>query len=233
MPFTLQEVVPWGRTFDEYLAMFALSERELERRILGCADGPASFNSLLTRRGGSIVSVDPIYAFSADQIRARIADTYDTVIEQTRRNREEFVWTTIGSVEELGRLRMGAMEAFLDDYPAGSAGGRYLAASLPELPFADQAFDIAVCSHFLFLYSAHLSLDFHLRSIRELLRVAREVRIFPLLELGAVRSRHLEGTVDALTGLGCAATIEEVPYEFQRGGNRMLRVVNAAGPTVR
>jgi hypothetical protein len=44
MTFTLDEVVPWGRSFDEYAAMFALEARELSRRILGCADGSASFN---------------------------------------------------------------------------------------------------------------------------------------------------------------------------------------------
>jgi hypothetical protein len=45
MTFTLDSVVPWGRSFDEYVAMFALSEEDLGRRVLGCADGPASFNA--------------------------------------------------------------------------------------------------------------------------------------------------------------------------------------------
>jgi len=224
MPFTLEKVVPWGRSFDEYVAMFALSERDLHARILGCGDGPASFNSLLTQRGGRVVSVDPIYEFSAEQIKARIAQTYDTMIEQTRKNLHEFLWTTIRSVEELGRLRMSAMEEFLSDYPKGRQEGRYQAGSLPALPFGDGTFDIALCSHFLFLYSEQFSLDFHVRSIVELCRVSREVRIFPLLELGAVTSRHLEGVVGALENLDYAVTIEEVPYEFQRGGNRMLVV---------
>jgi hypothetical protein len=48
MVFTLDRVVPWGRSFDEYVAMFALSSEDLGRRILGCNDGPASFNSGLT-----------------------------------------------------------------------------------------------------------------------------------------------------------------------------------------
>ena len=45
MTFTLDRIVPWGRTFDEYRAMFALSTTDLEGRILGCGDGPASFNA--------------------------------------------------------------------------------------------------------------------------------------------------------------------------------------------
>lgn len=47
-----------------------------------------------------------------------------------------------------------------------------------------RSFDLAVCSHLLFLYSEHLSEDFHVESIKELCRVAGEARIFPLLELG-------------------------------------------------
>ena len=49
--------------------MFALSEEDLNRRILGSADGPASFNSELTQRGGSMISCDPLYQFTPEQIR--------------------------------------------------------------------------------------------------------------------------------------------------------------------
>ena len=224
MAFTLDKVVPWGRSYDEYAAMFALSESDLGGRILGCGDGPAAFNSVLTKRGGRVVSADPAYQFSADEIRGRIAATYPEVMEQTRRNRHEFVWRNIASIAELGRVRMAAMEEFLADYPAGRREGRYVAAALPELPFADGEFDLALCSHFLFLYSGHLSEEFHVRSIAELCRVAREARVFPLLELGAVKSRHLDSILARLAAEGFGARVETVPYEFQRGGDRMLRV---------
>ena len=61
--FTLSSVVPWGRSFDEYVRMFALAESDLESRILGCGDGPASFNVEATRRGATVVSCDPLYQF--------------------------------------------------------------------------------------------------------------------------------------------------------------------------
>src|SRR5262252_2411216 len=99
--FTLDQVVPWGRSFDEYRRMFALTDDELRLKILGCGDGPASFNAEATRRGSSVISCDPIYRYEAEQIRDRIASTYDEVMEQTRRNAGEFVWDRIRSVEEL------------------------------------------------------------------------------------------------------------------------------------
>lgn len=224
MSFKLEHIVPWGRSFDEYVAMFALSDTDLRLKILGCGDGPASFNTLLTRRGGRAVSVDPLYRFSLNDIRKRINDTYADVMEQTKKNKHQFIWTTIKSVDELGRIRTAAMEKFLSDYPQGLEQRRYVEGELPHLPFTDGKFDLAVCSHLLFLYSEQLSEDFHVASIRELCRVADEVRVFPLLELGAKRSRHLQGVVDRLSIRGYSATICPVSYQFQRGGNQMMKI---------
>jgi hypothetical protein len=225
MPFELTSVVPWGRSFDEYVAMFALSDTDLSKRILGCGDGPASFNAAATRAGRDVVSVDPIYCFSAEQIRSRIDATARTIAEQTRLHRDEFVWTHFRSVEELVEARMSAMEEFLADYPRGLLAGRYRHASLPRLPFADAQFDLALCSHFLFLYSEQHNVDFHVAAINELRRTSREVRIFPLLELGAVRSRHLAAVTTQLEGQGLSVRRVRVSYEFQVNGNEMLRIV--------
>lgn len=205
--------------------MFSLSAADLGKRILGCSDGPAGFNAELTRRGGQVISVDPVYQFSVDEIKSRIEATYETVLGQTRQNQDEFIWTYIKTVDELGRVRREAMHQFLTDYPNGK--GRYIGGELPSLDFSDKAFDLALCSHFLFLYGEHFSADFHIQSIVELCRVAQEVRIFPLLELGAKKSRHLGEVIERLgyQGYGCA--VEKVAYEFQKGGNEMLRVTSS------
>ena len=85
MPFSIDEVVPWGRRLDEYRAMFDLSECDLKRRILGCGDGPASFNAELSAQGGSVVSVDPLYRFSSAAIEQRVRETFPVVMAQTAR----------------------------------------------------------------------------------------------------------------------------------------------------
>ncbi len=222
--FTLEQVVPWGRSFDEYCRMFALSGDDFSLRILGCGDGPASFNAEATRRGAAVISCDPIYQWEAVQIRERIAATYDQIIDQTRRSVDEFVWDAIRCVDELGRVRMAAMEEFLDDYSRGKAEGRYVEAQLPTLPFTDCSFDLALCSHLLFLYSLQLGEGFHQESIQELCRIAHEVRIFPLLALGGQRSPYIDRSVAELRTAGLEVAIENVPYEFQRGGNQMMRI---------
>lgn len=224
MSFSLEKVVPWGRTFDEYVTLFALDSDDLGKTILGCGDGPASFNATLTSRGGSVVSIDPIYQFAEDEIARRIDETYEIVMEQTRQNADEFVWSHIRSIEELGQLRMGAMHDFLADYPQGKSTGRYIKGELPKLPFPDDAFDLALCSHFLFLYSDHYHFSFHLQSLRELCRVAHEVRVFPVMELGSVRSRHIAAVTSELSADGYQVGIERVSYEFQKGGNEVFRL---------
>ncbi|HVW06321.1 MAG TPA: hypothetical protein VHB78_15025 [Vicinamibacterales bacterium] len=222
--FTLEHVVPWGRSFDEYRRMFALTDDALRLRMLGCGDGPASFNAEATRRGTHVISCDPIYRYDAEQLRQRIAVTSGEILEQTRKNAGEFVWTTITSVEELGRVRLAAMNDFLDDYAAGRREGRYINAELPTLPFADASFDLALSSHFLFLYTAQLGEAFHRAAILEMCRIAREVRIFPLLALGSVLSPLVEPLAGELASQGFVVSVEDVDYEFQRGGNQMMRI---------
>jgi len=224
MGFTLDKIVPWGRSFDEYVMMFAMTDADLRRRILGCGDGPASFNAILTKQGGHILSVDPIYRFPVEDIRRRIRETYTDVIEQTRKNMHEFVWKNIRTLDELGQLRMTSMEEFLSDFPLGLKQQRYMVGELPRLQYDDKEFDLAICSHLLFLYSKQFSAHFHISSIKELCRIAYEVRVFPLLELGAKTSRHLQTVVDALAAEGYNVTIITVPYEFQRGGNQMMKI---------
>ena len=225
MAFELSSVVPWGRSFDEYVAMFALGAAELSGRILGCGDGPAAFNGVASRRGCRVISADPLYRFSAADIRARIEQTAETIAEQTRRNADEFVWTRFRSVDELVGARLEAMRDFLSDFPQGRQAGRYVVAALPRLPFADASFDLALCSHFLFLYSGQYDLRFHVESLVELRRVSREVRVFPLHELGSVPSRHVADVIRELERRGYRAERVDVAYEFQKYAREMLRIV--------
>ena len=84
MAFQLKNIAPWGRSLAGYTAMFALSADNLERRFLDCGDGPARFNAELTQRGGAVVSIDPLYGFSVEQIRRRIDETFRKVMQETR-----------------------------------------------------------------------------------------------------------------------------------------------------
>jgi len=66
--FTLDKVVPWGRSFDEYRRMFALTDTDRSVKIVGCGDGPANFNAEATRPGATVISCDPTYRDEVDQL---------------------------------------------------------------------------------------------------------------------------------------------------------------------
>ncbi|MEJ2761379.1 MAG: SAM-dependent methyltransferase [Gammaproteobacteria bacterium] len=228
MVLKLQEVVPFGRSMDEYRRMFALSEEDLQANIISVADGPASFNAEMASLGRTVVSVDPLYRFRPEEIEARFYAVVDDIIAQVRATLDDWTWTYHKSPEHLRENRETALRRFVADYDKGMSEGRYVAGELPELDYGDDRFHLAACSHFLFLYSDHLTYEFHRASVLEMLRVAREVRIFPLLTLMQDVSPYLQPLVSELEKQGYIPSIEKIDYEFQRGGNEMLRIQKPA-----
>ena len=224
MTMKLNKVVPFGRSLDEYVHMFNLTRDDLEKTILGVGDGPASFNAELSQRQGNVVSVDPLYEFSAHAIKAQFYRVVDDIIAQVKASPDDWVWTYHASPEKLRDNRIQVLESFAADFVKGKTAGRYVSGGLPALPFKASQFNLALCSHFLFLYSAHFDADFHYRAIREILRVAEEVRIFPLLTLMAEKSPHLDDVLEKLANDGFNTAIHKSGYELQRGGNEMLVV---------
>ena len=205
--------------------MFDLKASDLQLKILDCAAGPASFNAELHEVGTQVVSCDPIYESSVTDIAQQIDKSYDAILNAARETQGNFVWQQIRSVEHLGELRKDAMNQFLADFEAGVQQERYRVSELPHLPFSEGQFDLALCSHFLFTYSNMLSLEFHLDAVRELCRVAAEVRIFPLIgQFGTEHSHYVREVVCQLAAEGYRCEVKRVPYEFQKGGNEMMWV---------
>ena len=220
----LKNIVPWGRNFDEYRSMFCFSDKDLKGKILSCGDGPASFNAEAKEFGFDVVSIDPIYAFTKDEIKSSIDESSDIIIKQLEENADNFVWKNIKNPNHLYKIRIDAMKRFLNDFEIGKKEGRYIDASLPYLSFDDSEFDLALSSHFLFLYSEHLDEEFHLKSILEMLRVAKEVRVFPLITLNGDKSPHLNNIIDKLNQKGYMIEFVVSDYEFQKGGFLMLKI---------
>ena len=224
MAILLNQIVPWGRSRDEYDLMFSLADWDTSGGVLDCGGGPASFTAELRASGIRAVSVDPIYVYSGSEIRARFEAAVSPMLAQVRATPEDWTWTYHRSSEDLGAHRRAALERFLADYDDGLRDHRYIVGELPLLPLESNSFGLAVCSHLLFLYSDLLSEAFHIQSALELCRVAREVRVFPLLTLGGKPSPHLAAVRAALDSEGWTSRIVSVDYELQRGGNQMLRV---------
>ena len=223
----LDQIVPFGRSMDEYEQMFALTIQDRLKFIICLADGPASFNAEMTAEGYQVFSVDPIYQFTGEEIKSRFDACVDNIIEQIRNTPDNWVWSYHKSPENLRANREKAIALFLADFEKGKTEDRYVVGELPFIgsqeEFPDRYFELALCSHFLFLYSDHLSYEFHLDSIRELCRLADEVRIFPLLTLAQERSSYIDPIRSALAEEGIKSEIIKVDYELQKGGNQMIK----------
>ncbi|PZO56931.1 MAG: SAM-dependent methyltransferase [Phormidesmis priestleyi] len=228
MAMKLEQVVPFGRSFDEYVKMFSLSEADLQKSILSVADGPASFNAEGTERGYQIQSIDPLYGFSGKEIRDRFYAVLDGIITQIKATPNDWVWGYHASAEALKTHRIEVTERFYADYEVGKIAGRYRVGELPTLTDPDDRYELSLSSHFLFLYSDQLDAAFHLAAIDEMLRVSPEVRIFPLLTLAQEKSPYLEQAIAHLKASGHQCQIEKVGYELQPGGNEMLRICRSS-----
>lgn len=221
MAFMLNSVVPWGRNMDEYKKMFLLEEEDLQKRIAGFGDGPASFNYEAYCLGHNVISYDPIYQFNRDQLKNRIDEVRETVMRQMKENMDNYVWTKIKNLNQLEEVRMSAMKLFLADFESGKAEGRYVYHELPNrLPVADDSYDLGLSSHFLLMYTS-LGYDFHVKAISEMLRVCKEIRIFPIVDLDAKQSELIRSVVDYFQKL-YIVELKETDYMFQKGADRML-----------
>ncbi|HSD07470.1 hypothetical protein [Flavobacterium sp.] len=221
MAFELKNVVPWGRTLEEYIQIFKLTDSDLKGKIISFGDGPASFNSQMAKLGKTVISLDPVYQFTESELKQRINETKETVIEQMKANQENFVWKNIKNVAELEKIRMEAMSNFANDFELGKEQQRYVYHELPNATkYEPLEFDLGLSSHFLILYS-QLGLDFHLESITEMLRICKEIRIFPIVNLNALKSEVLDDII-AHFKTDFTVNIESSDYEFQKNGNQML-----------
>jgi ubiquinone/menaquinone biosynthesis C-methylase UbiE len=207
-----------SRSYAEYEAMFDLTE--LPGSVLDCCAGGAGFTAEAAARGADAIAVDPAYELPAaelvDTVRRSLPATSGIIDEHAA----SFVWTWYGTPERKDEFRIEAADRFLQD--VSIAPERYVPGSLPELPFEDRRFELVLCSHLLFTWSDKYDRDWHLASLRELVRVsASEVRVFPLVQQGAGEPvAYLPELLKELEGV--TAEIRKVPYEFQVGADEML-----------
>jgi len=217
-----------ARSFDEYVAMFALSDEDLSCSILDCPGGAASFAAEARTHGASVVAVDPVYGADVDWLAEHAVDEAVRGNRHTGASVDSFVWTFFADIaDHLRRRTSSALKFGLDlrDNPS-----TYVAGSLPRLPFRDLAFDLVLSSHLLFMYADRLDADFHAAAACEMARVARrEVRIFPLISDDGRDAASLVAAVRAAAEAGgCTTMIRPSPYEFQKGGDEMLIIAREA-----
>ncbi|MBO9599507.1 MAG: class I SAM-dependent methyltransferase [Cohnella sp.] len=216
------------RAFKEYEAMFRLTEADwLAGPVLDVAGGGASFTAHLRGIGIEAYAADPFYAGLTEQVIAEAAKEIEVSSAKIAAGAGAYDWSFYGSPEQHRKLREESLRRFAEDFRSEGARERYVAAALPNLPFADNAFSLVVCSHFLFLYADAFDERFHTAAIEELLRVLKpggQLRIYPLVTLKWEPIPYLTDLIDRVAG---RAKAELVPtgLPFTPTPSSLLRLV--------
>lgn len=220
----LGRIVFIGRTFEEYMAMFDLSIKELQgQKVLDCPAGACSFTAIGRQKGLDVTACDIAYYHPADALAVKGKKDIEHVMEGMERVKQDYVFNYFRDIDDLVRHRKQA----LDECTAGmkSDPEHYVPAELPVLPFEDDEFDLILSAHFLFTYGDRLDQSFHLDVIEELLRVAKkEIRLFPLVDLSGNRYKHLDDLISGLEEQGHHVEEIPVPFEFQKNANAMMKI---------
>jgi hypothetical protein len=207
----LAELAITSRPLDAYRDMFLLTDDELTAGpILDCPAGASSFGAQLRTLGGEAVSVDPAYATAPADLLARARADLDRVVAWHRAYPANFNWAYLGSPDALDGLLRGGLEAFAADFAVDDA--RYVAAGLPDLPFDDGRFTLALSGFLLFAYPDALGFEDHRLCLAELARVTDgEVRVYPVHDTAGA-------TYPALDDLRAALRADGVETELRPTG---------------
>jgi len=190
------------RSFDEYMRMFDLKMKDVASGpVLDVAGGASSFTAQLRGMGIAATAADPFYAGTTERVLEEARKEIGVSSAKLAAAAAGYDWSYYGSPERHRKIREQSYERFAADYVRDEAPSRYIAASLPELPFADGSFGLVLCSHFLFLYGEQFDEAFHRAALAELLRVTRasgEVCVYPLVTLGWETPPYLDGLLQEL-----------------------------------
>lgn len=218
----LGDIIVSSRPYDEYRAMFGLTDAEiLAGPVLDCPGGAGSFAAEVRDRGGHAVSADPVYGTPPDELVEGARAGFARGLRYLEENRDSYVWTFFRDVDDLVARRGAALERFAEDFRGPD--DRYVEAALPDLPFPDDAFRLVLSGYLLFAYPDHLDDEAHEAGLRELLRVARdEVRLYPLIDTAYVRHPRIDHLRRLVEAEGVATEVRSVDYGFQRGATEVL-----------
>lgn len=221
-----QDFLLWGHSLEEYRRMFDLTDQDLDKRILDCASGYATFNAQMHQKGKKVISLDKAYDLPLKALEKHMNLGLQNMLQLVEKNKNQFIWKKNQSISDLENENKTMIENFLKDFTHAKSTGRYVAGVLPELSFKDNQFNLTLCAYFLFM-TPH-SLQFHINAIKEMCRVGGECRIYPLMNDKGEPSELLAPIVLILQQNNFGIEIKQISYEFQKGANAMLRVWSQA-----
>ncbi len=224
----MRKLVLWGQGIQEYQAMFDLTEDVFHSSILEYGCGPTAINAIVHRqKQQNVVSCDSLFALPLNELKREVTRLFDLRVKELRADQYQLDTSFYGGLESFIEARRAGCVLFFDDFVEGVNEGRYLSAQLP-LSFENATFQYALSSHCFFTNfsqeKAQILVAEHVEAIKELSRVAHEVRIFPIINRAGEASSLLGPVLMALQQENYGVEVREVPFSLYPKGNAMLRV---------
>jgi hypothetical protein len=212
----------WGRTLKDYNSMFNLQDVGTNVSIVSIADGPSTTNKELRDKGYKYQSIDPVYGLTKTEIKNYFFESYKFNRHLFYNNKDKFIFTDDSEIEEILDKRQKTFDVFFEDLCINKES--YLHGKLPEVPLSDKSFDLCLCSNFLFLFEDTFDFNFHIQSIREMLRIANEVRLFPLYNREGEISKFLTPMQEYLNEQKIFWQLKDCSYEVYKGRQQFLQI---------
>ncbi len=234
--FILDRVAFFGRTYNEYQQMFNFEAEHWQgKKILDCPSGPASFVAEGRKNNLHVTGCDPLYDETIHELVEKATFEIQECIKKSADFPNLFCMNTVELREQFMREKLAALKNFSEDFPRGLADGRYHKTALPKLPFADKSFDLVLSGYFLFIYSdakyggvlenSPFDYEFHLASILEMIRLAKEeIRIYPLKGPNQKECTFVEQIIADLAKRNIKSEINTAAYKDIGGANYLLRI---------
>lgn len=211
----------WVHSLEDYCSMFNLDEQTLKLSILDYPAGISSFNSEMFAKGhANVVSADRHYDLSPMDMVKHVGFVIQDLSENIEQWSSQFHQAAVDEIDDFLNRSNQYAQLFLRDYSVGQQESRYQVAKLPRLPFNDLQFDLALCSDLMFRSPKFTPLEV----ATELARIAKEVRIFPLMDRHGEISAELGPVMLALQQQDFGIEVKEVSFKLHKKSNAMLRV---------
>jgi hypothetical protein len=202
-----------------YQKMFALTEEDLNKKIIELHSGLNSFNATQHQKNRHVVSIDTLYHQSLLDLQVWEQTEFSILLHNVAAHPEQY---TLTDEQQLWVQHRQVTDVFFADYEQGKREGRYLPAVPPELNAKQPLFDLLL-AHELFLSEYDSVTEFE-KHVHQLLTYAEEVRIFPVYDLEGHTHALLAPLLLILQQQGLGVELRKVDYEWQKGAHVMLRI---------
>lgn len=202
-------------SLEDIQAIFDLSEQDLTKKILVYGAG-ASYLA-----HPNITLVDPLYQHDLSEIKQLTAAKYQE-LEKTFKQNPAYVWEYYSSPTAALEAYQKNSGAFLEHYSQEKKAQRYISGNLENLPFPDNAFDLLLCLDSFFATSQHL--ESHLDMVKELQRIASDIRVFPLLDKSGQLFTNIGQFIFDLQQQGFGIELKHSDFVLQDQGDAVLKI---------